>query len=415
MPIPQATAGSATQEITGKPRRKAGSGSEHDSFTGLLEAVAATSAGQGPLAPLGRPAGNRNIHGARVAEVETAAPSPGVASPKASTSPITTVQSGQRTVKAGRTVTASAENPSLATSPKAAALKSSLTGNATGMEGATPAEPKVVTDQPEPSVPPAIPAMPAPGEAGPAPQAGAQATRNAMRVAATAPAPGPTVIKPAMPGVAASGGATVGHGARGPWGAGQPPGIAAATSLPTQHPGPPQAAPWPVSIVIPPSALQAIAAHAPPPEISAPLPAQARAAIGNQVASAVSGQIHAEASGAGTTLQLRVFPESLGEVVVRLTTSGGSLTVHLSGSSAALGQMLHASRSEMAASLQSAGAANVMIEFGLFGGGARHHGGHPQPEAPNPIFVNPGWQASSVHPEQASESRGGKHRLDLLA
>ncbi len=413
MPIPQATAGSATQEIAGKARRKAGTGSEHDSFTGLLEALAATSVGQGPLAPLGRPAGNRNIHGARAAEVETASPSPGVAPPKAPDSPITTVQSGPRTVEAGRAVAASAKSPSLATSPKAAALKSSLTGNATRMEGVTSAEPKVVTDQPQPSAPPASPAKPAPGEAGPAAQA--QATSTAMRVAVTAPATGPTVLKPAKPGVAAGGDATVGHGAHGPWGTGQPPGIAAATSVPTQHPGLPQAAPGPASIAIPPSALQAMAAHAPPPEIPSTLPAQARAAIGNQVASAVSGQIRTEAAGARTTLQLRVFPESLGEVVVRLTTSGGSLTVHLSGSSAALGQMLHASRSEIAASLQSAGAANVSIEFGLFGGGARHHGGHPQPEAPNPIFVNPGWQASSVHPEQASESRGGRHRLDLLA
>ena len=408
MPISQARAGSAPQEITGKAGNKGGHGSQHDAFNGLLEAVAAASAGQATLAPDGRPAGNRNGQSARAPKADTGSPSVQASPPRLPALALQAVRPGHDAQVAGQGEAAASKSPAAGTASKAAAPKPAPTGKFLALGAGGPVEPPGTTPRPRASAAPALSTNSGSGKA----SRGTQAPPAAAPMPAAVQAPGLQAVKSsgAMGQTSA-----VRHAPRGGPPTGHSPATAPTAPVTVTRQEQPQGASGPAAIVIPPSALQVIAAPAAHQATPSAIPAQARAAIGSQVASTVSGHLSTEATGARTTLRLSVFPENLGEVVVRITTWGGALSVHLSGSSAALGQMLHASRSDIAASLESAGASNVTVELGLFGGDTQRQGGRRQPETPNPALFHPGWQASAVRRTQAPEGPGGPHRLDLLA
>ena len=412
MPISQAGAGSVPQEITGKAGNKGGKGSKHDAFTGLLEAVAAASAVPATLAPDARASGHRSAPGIRPPKVEPASPSLAASVPQAQSLAPNPVPARHQAMDGGTPVAATLEGLVSATGPKASAARPAASPEATAAQPHNPIPPAPITHRPTASAATALSAGGVSKEA----VTGAQAAPVSMALqVAQAPGAQSAALEIVKPSGRIGSPATPPPGAHAPHRTGPSPEATAVAPAPLDHQAQPQGTPAWGAIVIPPSALAAMAAPAPPQTIGTAIPAQAREAVGSQVSAAVSAHISNEGAGAGTTLQLRVFPENLGEVVVRITTSGGSLSVHLSGSSAALGQLLHASRTDIAASLQSSGASNVTVELGLFGGGAQQHAGRQQPETPNPVLFNPGWRDASAHRTQAPEGHGGSHRLDLLA
>lgn len=416
MPVSQARAGSGLQEISGKPGHKQGEGSKRETFTGLLEAVAAATATARPADPHGKAADpashtaaqDRLVAAGPDAPREAAAAGPAVARPTTAATFVSDAAQPARPL----TGVASKREPHRATNPPTVAVPSEPESLAPS-EGrpttaANQAAPGAIDARIRPTRHSAVTA-PALATVGDATESHVVSHLSAVRprVEATTPlgASGATQRRNAAHSI---------H-AETPRSADPAPQVAPASPAEATQSGHASGITGQASLVIPPTALQALVTPPQPSGAATHLPSDVQAAVGSQVAAALSGRLSTEGAGTRTTFELRVFPENLGQIVVRISTSGGALSVHLSGTSAALGQLLHASHHEIAASLQAGGPADVNIEFGLFGGEAQPGGGQPPPSAPSSLPLNPARPGATGLRAPTTGTPGARHRLDLLA
>ncbi len=415
MAVSQARAGSGLHDVSGKPGHKGGQGSKSDAFTGLLAAVAATTATARAPDPREKPANPPSLGAFKDPRMEGGSAALGgeaglrSESARSTTAPPPAAEAARPAAPATGPAPRKDPRP-----PTATPVLAARTEPGSGM----PPQGRATTAT-SPEVPPWVDAPPA-GGSHPAMAASAN-TSDFPPTAAGAPQPSPfpseieTTVRLAKPSTtrpSRTARLSYTEPAQGSGSALQAGPSSPATTAGTAHA---HAIDSHRSLVIPPTAIQALGAPTQVDAITAPLANAVQATIGSQVASALSGHLSTDGAGVGTTFELRVFPEDLGQVVVRISASGGALSVHLSGTSAVLGQLLQASHHEIAASLQAGGGASVNIEFGLFGGNAYHGGGQRPPNSPAPAPSNPAQPGSKGLGAPTSASPNEGHRLDLLA
>ena len=416
MAVSQARAGSGLQDVSGKPGHKGGQGSKSDTFTGLLAAVAATTATAHAPDPRGMPANPPSLGAFKNPRMEGGSAAlggeVGLRSESARSTPAPPPAAEAARPAAPATGPAPRKDPRPPTAPPVLAARTEP-GSGMPPQGRAPTATS-------PEVPPWVDVPPA-GGGHPAMAAAATNTSDFPPTAPGTPQPPPfpseieTTVRLAKPSAtrpSRTARLSYTEPARGSGSALQAGPSSRATTARTAHA---HSIDSHRSLVIPPTALQALGAPTQVDAITAPLPNAVQATIGSQVTSALSGHLSTDGAGAGTTFELRVFPEDLGQVVVRISASGGVLSVHLSGTSAVLGQLLQASHHEIAASLQAGGSASVNIEFGLFGGNAYHGGGQRPPNSPASAPSNPAQPGSKGLGAPASAGPNEGHRLDLLA